>query len=350
LTFPPAPILVGSLTALDRYNYKNPTVYQYSLGLQQSLGANTVLSLSYVGSQSRYQSLRQQLALAPQVDLPALQTGSLVKGGTPVSYNQDLNYLGFHSINMSRNLGEGHYNSFQAELRGNVARDLTLQIGYTLSKSVDPAVNNGDGLDLQSISNPYEGFRYDLGPSIFDRRNVVFANWVYDIPLLKNSSNTALKSIVGGWQVSGIVTMQSGPPINPGINGQNVCSFVPNCQNRPDVTGSISYPKTKDAWFSPSAFSMPAAGTWGNLAKGALRGPGRDNWNISLFKNFVFSQERGSRLELRLESFNTFNHTQWKSGDPITGGISRNLGASDFGKITSAFDARTIQLGARLIF
>ena len=126
--------------------------------------------------------------------------------------------------------------------------------------------------------------------------------------------------------------------------------------NRPYVTGSISYPKTASQWFNPAVFSAPpctlggpGADCYGNLGFDALRGPGRDNWNLSLFKNFVISESRGSRLELRVETFNTWNHTQFQ-GDANNGGISVNQGAGNFGAVTSAFDPREFQFGLKLFF
>lgn len=342
-----SPILVnGNITGLDQYNYKNPTVYQYSFGMQQALGTNAILSLSYVGSLSRYQSYRQNINLPQETLLPGLI------GSTNNQINQDVPYLGYQGIDMSTNQADGHYNSLQAEIRGNLTHDLMLQFGYTLSKSIDSAFSSGDGFDLQNISNPYQGWRYDNGPSVFDRRNVAFVNFVYSIPAFENTSNKVLKSIAGGWQISGIVTMESGPPINVTLAGSqtSVCNVLPFCTNRPDLTGAISYPSTVNAWFSPNSFATPAAGTWGNLGKDALRGPGRDNWNLSLFKDFVLSAERGSRIELRLETFNTWNHTQWLGGDPVNGGISNQFGASDFGQITGAYDPRVLQLGAKVYF
>ena len=94
--------------------------------------------------------------------------------------------------------------------------------------------------------------------------------------------------------------------------------------------------------------TTPAAGTWGSLGHNAARGPGRDNWNIALFKSFVFSEERGSRLEFRAESFNAWNHTQFQAD--TTGGINNSFGGGNFGQLTSTFDPRTMQLGLKLIF
>jgi len=111
-------------------------------------------------------------------------------------------------------------------------------------------------------------------------------------------------------------------------------------------------PKTVAAWFNPAVFSLPTGvgnDIYGNLGFNALRGPGRQHWNLSLFKSFLINEARGSRFELRADAFNTRNHTQFR-GDANTGGISRNVGAGDFGAITNAFDPREFQLGAKLVF
>lgn len=110
--------------------------------------------------------------------------------------------------------------------------------------------------------------------------------------------------------------------------------------------------KTVASWFNPAVFSVPTGtGTdiYGNLGFNALRGPGRDQWNPSLFKSFVISESRGSRFELRADAFNTWNHTQFK-GDVNNGGISLNAGSGNFGAVTAAFDPREFQLGTKLTF
>ena len=129
-----------------------------------------------------------------------------------------------------------------------------------------------------------------------------------------------------------------------------MASIVPNYANRPDVSGTLNNPHTVNEWFDTSVFSMPAlGGTWGTNPAQRVRGPGRDNWNISLFKNFMFNEERGTNLQFRAEFFNIWNHPQW-IGDTFNGGISTNYGASNFGAVTSAHDPRTIQLALKFSF
>jgi carboxypeptidase family protein len=340
------PILAVGQTGIAK-DYPSPTSYQYSVGVQRSLNTRTVLSVSYVGSQSRNENFYQEINLPDIASLPAL----VAAGGSGI--NQKYNYLGYGAIRLAHNQGQGHYNSLQVDLHGSVYRDLQLQFGYTYAKAHDSTTGTGSGGDLNNATNPYVGWKYDDGPSIYDRTNVAFVNFVYDIPLLKHSDNRFMRTVVGGWSLSGIVTMESGAPLNMGVSGSNASSVVPNSGNRPDLVGTIHYPKTVNEWFDPSAFAKPACTTgpdcYGTLGHDAVRGPGRNNWNLSLFKSFVISESRGSRFEFRAESFNTWNHTQFK-GDYNTGGISTNVGSSNFGHVTGAFDPREFQLGAKLIF
>ena len=218
---------------------------------------------------------------------------------------------------------------------------------YTLSRSIDPSTG-GSGQDLNAVSNPYVGWRYDLGPSIFDRTHNFSANFIYNIPVLRNTSSRVLKSTLGGWQFSGIVTIESGKPINISDGSGNQVGFG----NRPDLNGKITYMHKKVAttdpyqviqYFDTSVFSDPAAGAWGNLGHNALRGPGRDNWNLSLFKTFTVTESSG--LQLRLETFNTFNHTQFRFPN-LDNGVHDNR----FGQFTDAYPARIVQLSGKFYF
>jgi hypothetical protein len=342
------PILPVGITGIA-LDYHPPTNYQYSIGVQQALGARAVLAMSYVGSQARHLNDYRAVNLPDISHLPAL----VAAGGAGLNQDPTLTYPGYGGIRLSEDEANSHYNSFQVDLHGNVRRDLQLQVGYTWSRAIDATTSNGSGGDLNNLTNPYVGWKYDSGPSPFDRTNVAFVNYVYQLPFFKNSDNHLLRAAVGGWELSGIVTIESGAPLNIGLNGQNASSVLANTSNRPDVTGSISYPKKVGEWFDPTNFTAPACVTgpdcYGTLGHDVIRGPGRDDWNLSLNKNFVLSESRGSRLEFRAESFNTWNHTQFK-GDYNNGGISSNFGASNFGAVTGAFDPRVFQLGLKLIF
>lgn len=335
-------IPVNNITGLDKPNYRAPMSSQFSLGVQHSLG-KSVLSLAYVGTQNRHQSYYTETNLAPFSDLPNLQANTGL-------YTSAVPFRGYKGIRMAQNEANGDYNGFQASLRGSLlSNDLTYQLGYTYSHTNDAASNGSSAGDLGNISNPYVGWKYDFGPSAYDHHQIFFANFVYDLPFMKHSDNKLAKSVIGGWEVSGIISVTSGAPMNIGLNDASITNLVPNTSNRPDRSGSGHDPHTIAQWFDTSIYSDPAAGQWGNTPRNSVWGPGRHNWNLSLFKNFVFSEARGSNLQLRAEFFNIWNHTQLRA-DSLNGGASTNFGAGDFGKITNTFDPRIIQLAAKLTF
>ena len=122
-------------------------------------------------------------------------------------------------------------------------------------------------------------------------------NLIYDVPLLRNSSNRGLlKSTLGSWEVSGIVTITSGLPINPQLTGGQSNNGLNNATNRPDQVASVGYPQTAAQWFNTEAFALPATGAWGNAGHNSLRGPGRNNWNLSLFNRLVLNDTRGESV------------------------------------------------------
>jgi hypothetical protein len=329
-----APITVGSITGLAYSDYKAPASYQFSVGVERELAKNSVLSVSYVGNQNRHQSDERQIDLPNSTSLASLNT---LPGGT-VPYNLALSYPGYSSIMLYENAGNSHYNSLQINLHSQIKRDLTLQFAYTYSKAIDPTT----GGDLYTLSNPYNR-SYDIGPAPLDRTNIALVNFIYDIPLLRNSQKSLLKSVAGGWEVSGIVTMESGLPLFINEGGSTGSNGISGATNRPDLTGSVSYPGTISQFFTTSGFSNPAVGQWGNLGKGVVRGPGRDNWNLSLFKSFAFNEARNSRIELRVETFNTWNHTEFQN-------VSTTFGSGNFGQVTSTWDPRVFQLGGKFIW
>jgi hypothetical protein len=200
------PINPASLTGLAVNEYNQPVSYQYSFGVQHQLGAKSVLSMSYVGNQNRDQSDQREINLPTQSALIPI-----INGVAGANYNTaaGLPYPGFHSLNLATNEANSHYNSLQVDLGSQVGRDLTLRAYYTLARSIDAtgggggSGSNGGGSDLQNVSDPYLGWKYDVGPGGYDRSNSVAVNFIYGIPLLRNSQSRLLKSTIGGWEVSG---------------------------------------------------------------------------------------------------------------------------------------------------
>jgi len=338
---PVSPIPVAGITGLAADDYKLPDSYQYSIGVQRQLGRDSMLSIAYVGNQNRHQSDYRETNLPAESDLVNLI------GASSFTYDSAVPYVGFSSIRQMEMAENGHYNGLQFSFRSRLKQGLTLDAAYTWSRSIDPGTNTN--ADDANTDNPYDRY-YDYGPSILDRTDVAFVSLVYDIPFLRHSNNPALRVGLGGWQLSAIGTMETGLPLAIGLGGtygSQSSNAVQNGTNRPDISGSVSYTKSYGQWFSGD-FSAPTPSAsapygWGNLAQGAVRAPGRDDWNIALFKDFVFSEKRGSLLELRFESFNTWNHTQFN-------GVNTTFGAGGFGAVNSVWDPRIFQFAVKIKF
>jgi hypothetical protein len=295
----------------------------------------------------RHMNYYQAINLPPLADLP----GEVASGSLNF---ENLTYPGIGNTRLAYNGANSKYNSLQVSLNGKVTHDLSLQAAYTLAKAYDLASASCSGTcsggDLQNVTNPYEGWKYDWGPSPYDRRNIFFVNFVYDIPLFRDSSHL-VRSTLGGWQFSGILTEEGGAPVNLGVSGTTAGSVIANSGTRPNVTSSIGYPHTVNQWFNTSVFSAPPCLTgpdcYGNLGFDAIRGPGRDNVDLSLFKNFAITERFNAQF--RVDAFNTFNHPQFQ-GNEDTGGLGNNLGSGNFGQITQAYDGRQLQLAVKFSF
>lgn len=336
-----APITAPSITGLAYTDYKNPASYQFSLGIQQQLGTSSLLSIAYVGNQNRHQNDYRNINLPPND--PTVLSG--IASGT-TQYNAKVPYLGFGEINMSEDAENSYYNGLQVSAKSQIKKDLTMELAYTWSRSMDPATGNGGQGDLSNVSDPYNR-NYDYGPSGLDRNQVFVVNFIYDLPFFRNSNHMFVRSALGGWELSAIGTMESGLALTVTEGGTYGSNGIPGSTNRPDVTGALTYPGTVNEWFSTGTFVSTASvapGTWGNAGKGIVRGPGRDNWDISLFKRFAFSEDGTRNIEFRVESFNAFNHTQFNNVD-----TTLSDGAT-FGQVTSVWDPRVLQLALKLHF
>ncbi|MGA8086278.1 MAG: carboxypeptidase-like regulatory domain-containing protein [Terracidiphilus sp.] len=344
-----APIVVASIQGIEADSYKLPSTAQYSVGVQHQLAAGTIFDVSYVGTLLRHQSDDRDINLPPVTALPGLIASSS-------NYNQLLPYRGFAGIRQFMNEANGEYNSIQTSLHLNIHQDLQAQFGYTYAHAYDTSQSNGNGFDLDNISNPYAGWKFDWGPSIFDRHQVAFLTYEWSMPFFRHSTDLASK-VLGGWELAGTSVFQGGGPLNVTLGGNQGSNGLQNGTNRPNLLGSVYYPKVQSSkgmqWFSPGfgvnnpTFGTPALGSWGNLPFNALRGPGTQNWNMALHKIFRFTES--SNVELRLEAFNVFNHTQWQANGN-QGGIGTNLNGGNFGLITSAAASRQLQLAGKIHF
>ncbi len=336
----------STLTNLQ-YKYSPPGTAMFSLGVQRELAPSVIGVVQYVGSVGWDQNADRGINTLPLTDpTNAANPYDLREGVANGSLNANLYriYPGFSSIQQEENETNVNYNSLQAGLRMENRHGVTLLLAYTWSHEIDQVSG-----DLNSLSNPFNP-AYDRGSGSLDRRHIFNASYIYNLPFFAHSSNTLERTVLGGWEFSGITIAQSGTPQPLTYNGPDVLGLGGGTTDRPDQIGHVSYPKNRLAWFNTAAFASPVA-PWnggpnqgfGSAGKDAIVLPGRLNFNLSLFKTIPLTPHEGPSLELRVETFNTFNHTQFN-------GIDSGSTDGNFGQITSAYDPRTLQLGAKFHF
>jgi hypothetical protein len=355
-----------------QYNYRPPGTLMFSLGVQRELAPSVVAIVQYVGTRGWDQSVDIPINTLPLTDpnnpqnpLPGQPYGVRqgVAGQIPdpanpgnflpaTSPNYFRQFPGFSSITQETNESNFNYNSLQAGIRMENRHGLTIQLAYTYSHEIDYVAN-----DLGTASNPFN-LAYDKGSGQFDRRHIFNANYVYALPFFAHTSSHLLHGVLGGWEFSGITVAETGSPVNSGngviYSGPDTLGLGGGTRNRPDQIAPVRYPHTVDHWFDPSSFAAPLP-PWpttanpnggpnqgfGNTRKDAVVGPGLFNFNLSLFKTFAVTER--VKFELRFESFNTFNHTEFNA-------IDTNSTDGNFGAVTTTYDPRVLQLGAKLSF
>ncbi len=330
------PYFPASITTVAQ-QYKIPTAVQWSLGVQQQLAQNAVLSVSYVGNSNYHQSEGININTLLQNDPNRLGVCGGTCGYTGAQLNANLYrpYQGWASIAPMELGANSNYNSLQVSMHATAWKNLTFNTSYTWSHAFDII----DGEIFSNVSNPFNA-RWDYGPAGFDRRQISVTSFIYKLPAFEHSQSQALRTAIGGWELSGIALFESGTPISIGGGPDNL-GYGGGTSNRANVVAPITYPGTRFQWFSTGSFQKPAPLQWGTAARNDVVVPGRNNWNMALFK--AFQVKENIRFEFRAETFNTFNHTQL--GSPST-----SVTAANFGQITSTFNPRTFQLGAKFLF
>lgn len=330
----------ASVTSLA-YKYPVPGVAMYSLGVQREIAPAIVGILQYVGTAAWHQNDNRAINTLP-LNSPLSLRKSVAGGTEPANLHRQ--YLGYAGITQEEQTTNANYNSLQAGLRLENKHGVTVQLSYTWSHEIDLANS-----DLTTLSNPFNP-RYDRGSGSLDRRHIFSANYIYDLPFFKNSGNFVERQALGGWQLSGITIVNSGTPVRV-TYGTDIIGLGGGVTNRPDLVSGTSTvgPKTQKKYFNTAAFSAPVApwnggpnNGFGNSGRDKVVGPGRFNFNLALFKSFPLHGE-AFRLQFRAESFNSFNHTQFQN-------VDSGFTDSNFGQVTSAWDARSFQFGAKLLF
>jgi hypothetical protein len=328
-----------------------PGVYNFNLGIQRSLGFKTVLDVAYVGALGRHLLQERNLNTLPY---GARFASSALDSTTnrPLSDIFLVPYSGYGStIQFDEYASSSNYHSMQVQLNRRFAKNLTFGGTWTWSKSMDFASND---FALVAVAAPLRVWNY--GKSDFDRTHIVQVNWVWDLPpATRLVKNPVVGIIADNWQLSGIASFISGAPTGVSFTALGGVDIPGGGDGvRPTMLANPIISKgqrTFTKFFNTDAFGVPAAGTYGNAPRDVFRGPGINNFDMSIYKNIPVYKER-LKFQLRFETYNTFNHTQF-SGVNASPTFNTTTGAQTnaaFGTITSARGARVGQASLRLFF
>lgn len=334
----------------------------YFLSIERQLTANTLLTVSYVGSQAHHLLVVYSANPGNPALCLALSKPSAVAPGTPVcgpfgentvyttaagrTVNGTRSGLGPAYANNSydASIGNSNFNSLQTTLKHST-KSLTVSVGYTYSKSIDQASSISDPV------NPFD-FAATRALSAFDMRHNFIASYDYQLPFDRWTSHW--KRVTEGWSLTGITRASTGFPVTLHVDGDNsLMGSIPNGVNNqsidlPNYNGLPlnlnGNPRNGLSYFNVSAFGLNPLGTPGNASRRSFSGPGELNFDLALLKNIIFSEAR--TLQFRFEAFNAFNHAQFFGPDSVNGDLSSAL----FGQVVRAQPPRLVQIALKYTF
>jgi hypothetical protein len=360
------------------YWYKNrlPYAEHYEMSFERQLGSNSMLNVSYVGTQSHRLlvlvnanpsvpticlSVSQPNEVAPGTATcgPQAETGSFVTASGQIVVPRQPLGVDFGSTGLYENIGNANYNSLEATFRHRSGR-LEMLAGYTYSKTLDQASGLGDQV------NPFDpGGTREL--AAFDLRNNFVVSYTYELPFDRAFGKNP--NLTRGWKLSGITRFSTGLPVTllelddnsltgttsagPNNNGIDTPNFIPGPLN-------FTNPRSGQPYFNTSLFTSEQLGQLGNARRRFFRGPGIDNWDMALLKDFAVRDRM--HVEFRAEFFNVLNHTQFiatsglgspGTGTCVTSGPGQSCAGvpgSSFGIITVARDPRIGQVALKFSF
>lgn len=352
-------------------DYKTPSSYQYNLTTQYLITKNTSVEVGYVGSHQIHIGRNRNINQVP--DASRLAVANFENGvdclANPCISNPDTvrPFIGYSIINLNERAGSSSYNSLQVFFNQRITHGVQFQAAYTFSKNLSDTINQDTEASTLPIQNAFDT-RSERALANQDQTQSLVLNYIWQLPFFEHSDNAFRKNAFGGWQIVGITTFRSGLPQNicmdADIAGTGDGQGVYECQ-RPDQVASANFSSGKRSigqYFNTAAFVQPQLGTFGNATRNVVRGPGVNNWDISIFKEITvpwFGRHNASladenaTLQFRTELFNAWNHTQFNGLNTVfqTQGEGLPSGSSSgFGQVTGARDPRIIQFALKLLF
>ncbi|MEN6532818.1 MAG: carboxypeptidase-like regulatory domain-containing protein [Bryobacteraceae bacterium] len=335
----------ATVRGLDRAGHV-PTVMNYSLSVQQNIGFNTVVDLGYSGSVGRHLMWSRNINPIPAGANWKAENKDYSGATLSAAFLRPI--IGYGDILFREWASSSNYHSLQVGVNRRYAHGVQFGASWTWSKAMD--FNDSDTGDISPIV-PVRVWNYGLAG--FDRTHVLKVNWIWDVP---NSPwrNAIVKGVLNNWQMSGIASFVSGSPLGIGFSTSNSLDITgtPSQGARIVVTGDPVLPKSERTFsqnFRTEVFERPAVGTFGNAAKTLIRGPGINNWDLAIFKNFPVRELLN--FQFRWEMYNAFNHTQFSSLDTTArfdaSGAQIN---SALGQFAAARNPRQMQFALRFSF
>ena len=256
---------------------------------------------------------------------------------------------GYNDIMIMEGASSSNYHSLQTQVKRRFRQGLEFGLAWTWSKSLD-----FNDADTATVSPLVDVRVWNYGLAGFDRTHVLNLNYIWDVPRF-GVQNAIARQVVNGWQISGITSFVSGEPLGIGYSTVTAVDTTgtPSQSARVVVTANPVLPKSERTFshnFRTDVFRMPDQGTIGNAGKTLIRGPGINNFDVALFKNF--SVRESVRLQFRWELYNVFNHTQF-SGLDTTARFDTATGEQvnpRFGEFTAARNPRQMQFALRFYF
>jgi len=324
-----------SLGAVFDPNFKLGITQSWNISVERQMGQDLALHIAYVGSESYHQATTVE-----QNPGKYYGPGDARNGSRPT-------YTSFNNVLQVQDGATANYQSLQAGIEKRMSHGFQVQSNFTWSKAMDVG-GSGDPTFESSVSDPYN-IHEDHGPSSLNYPFIWVSNLIYHAPKLANQ-NAIVRNVVGGWEISGLYSAQSGPPFTMNGGNGNNNSFFDVGQDRADVVKGQAYnirSGTKSHWinqyFNVNAFTNNALGTPGNIEKYCFQEAPIQDVDMAVMKNISYRERY--KLQLRVESFNALNH-------PSFGQPDSNPGDGNFGQITGQgpVNPRVMQGGVKLTF
>ena len=338
--------------------------YSYSAGFQQEIGWGSMLDMAYVGSLGRDLIEGENLNSEPLGTdwQPASRDSTNNNAVLPSQFLRP--YLGYGNITYYFYGGNSSYHSLQTQLRRRYKNNLTYGVIWTWSKTMNYSEDvYGSSQGAATVSSLINPAVWNYGEPAYDHTHILRIYWTYDLPRASHLlHNRVVKAVFDNWQLSGIYTAQSGSPgaVTYGYSPSQDVVGTSTDTGRVNIVGpSMRNIPSGGYAFNPAAFAPPpyqpcevpnpSFSCWGNAGKAMFRGPGINNFDMSAFKNMLFGERW--RAQLRVESYNTLNHTQFTTANTSAtysaAGVQTN---GLFGQYTAAANPRQLQLALRVSF